>query len=279
MAFHQIELAQESRDITTFVGPNGLHRYKRLLFGVNMATEKFQHIILQILKDCPGTHNIHDDIRVVCTSEEEHDERLNQETKKLEESGLMLNYDKCQIGVRSMEYLGNVLTDSGLQVSDDKVEAIVQAPRPKDQSELRRFLGLVQCCSRFIPIFAIIASPLWDLTKTHVKCKWGTAKENAFQAVKKHLTQALVMAFFKQEAGTRVITDASPVGIGAVLEQKQEDGQYRPVHYANRKLTPPESRYSQFEWEALAVNSSGAETNSSWTSMETSLKSALTISH
>ena len=52
MAFHQIELAPESRDITTFAGPNGLYHYKRLLFGVNMATEKFQHIIWQILKDC-----------------------------------------------------------------------------------------------------------------------------------------------------------------------------------------------------------------------------------
>ena len=56
-----------------------------------MATEKFQHIIWQILKDCPGTHNIHDDIGVVGTSEEENDERLNQVMKKLEESGFTLN--------------------------------------------------------------------------------------------------------------------------------------------------------------------------------------------
>ena len=125
-----------------------------------MATEKFQNIIWQILKDCPGTHNIHDDIHVVSTSEEEHDERLNEVTKKSEESGLILTYDKCQICVSSMEYLGNVLTDKGLQVSDDKVEAIVQAPRPKEQSELRGLLGLVQYCARFIPSFAIIASPL-----------------------------------------------------------------------------------------------------------------------
>ena len=150
---------------------------------------------------------------------------LNQVMKKLEESGLTLNYDKCQIGVRSMEYLRNVLTQSRLQVSDDKVEAFMQAPRPKDQSELRRFLGLVQCCSRFIPSFAIIANPLWDLTKTHAKCKWGTAVEHAFQAVKRQLTQAPAMAFFKQGVETHVMTYASPVGIGAVLEQKQEDGQ------------------------------------------------------
>ena len=73
---------------------------------------------------------------MVGTSEKEHDERLNQVMKKLEESGLTLNYDKCQIGVCRMEYLGNVLTDNRLQECDDKVEAIVQAPRPKDQAEL-----------------------------------------------------------------------------------------------------------------------------------------------
>ena len=52
---------------------------------------------------------------------------------------------------------GSVLTCDGLQVSDDKVDAILQAPRPKDQSELQSFLGLVQYCSTFIPSFAIIA--------------------------------------------------------------------------------------------------------------------------
>ncbi|KAL9956809.1 hypothetical protein ACROYT_G038348 [Oculina patagonica] len=152
MAFHQVELASESRDITTFAEPNGIYRYKRLIFSVNMTTKTFQQIIWQILKDCPGTHNIHDDICVVGASEEEHEERLNQVMKKLVESGLTLNYDKCQIVLGSMEYLG----------SGDP------------------------CHHR---------------------------------------------------------------GIGAVLEQKQEDGLYIPVHYASRKLTPPESRYSQFERE------------------------------
>ena len=95
--------------------------------------------------------------------------------------------------------------------------------------------------------------PAHYLTKAHAKWKWGTAEENAFQAVKRQLTQAPVTAFFKQGAETHVTTDASLAGIGAVLEQKQEDGQYRPVHYASRKLTSAESRYSQFEREALAV--------------------------
>lgn len=61
------------------------------------------------------------------------------------------------------------------------------------------------------------------------------------------------MAYFAKDAKTRLVTDASPVGLGAVLEQQQEDGSYRPVHYASRKLSNVEKRYSQFEREALAV--------------------------
>ena len=61
------------------------------------------------------------------------------------------------------------------------------------------------------------------------------------------------MAYFAKDAKTRLVTDASPVGLGAVLEQQQEDGSYRPVYYASRKLSNVEKRYSQFEREALAV--------------------------
>ena len=151
MAFHQIELAPESRDITTFAAPSGLYRYKRLLFGVNMATEKFQNLIWQVLKDCPGTYNIHDDILVVGRNEEEHDHNLDTALRKLKESGLTLNYDKCIMGASSMTYIGDILSADGLQLSEKRIEAIIDAPAPRNQFEERSFLGSVQFCAKFIP--------------------------------------------------------------------------------------------------------------------------------
>ena len=53
MAFHLIELHPDTRDVTTFAAPDGLYRYKRLFYGVNMATEKFQQLIWQVLQDSP----------------------------------------------------------------------------------------------------------------------------------------------------------------------------------------------------------------------------------
>ena len=253
MAFHQIELHPDSRDITTFAAPDGLYRYKRLFFGVNMATEKFQQLIWQILKDCPGAYNLHDDVRVVGRDHKEHDGNLDKVMRKFEEHGLTLNYEKCVIGAKSMEYMGEVLTGEGLQVSEKRVEAIVDAPIPQNPSEVRSFLGSAQFCAKFIPGFSTISSPLWDLTSTGKSWKWGTKEEEAFEQIKKLLTNAPVMAYFAKDAKTRLVTDASPVGLGAVLEQQQEDGSYRPVYYASRKLSNVEKRYSQFEREALAV--------------------------
>ena len=152
MAFHQIELHPDSRDITTFAAPNGLYRYKRLLFGINMATEKFQQIVWQVIKDCPGAYNLHDDLRVVGANEKEHEENLERVMTKLQDNGITLNYDKCEIGVPSMTYMGDVLSGEGLKVSDERVKAIVEAPAPQNQSEVRSFLGSVQFCAKFISV-------------------------------------------------------------------------------------------------------------------------------
>ena len=82
---------------------------------------------------------------------------------------------------------------------------------------------------------------------------WGPREDKAFQDIKVLLNQASVMAYHRQGAPTRLTADASPVGIGPILEQEQENGSYRPTYYASRKLSKVEKRYSQFEKGALAV--------------------------
>jgi len=104
--------------------------------------------------------------------------------RKLEESGLTLNYDKCDIGVSSMVYMGDVPSGEGLKVSSERVNAIVEAPSPQNQSDVRSFLVSVQFCAKFIPNFATILSPLWDLTSKYVKWQWGAEESKALQEIK-----------------------------------------------------------------------------------------------
>ena len=218
-----------------------------------MATEKFQQIVWQLIKRCSRAYNVHDDLRVVGANDKEHDENLDRVVRKLQESGLTLNYDKREIGVGEMTYMGDVLSADGLRLSSERIKAIVDAPAPQNQSEVRSFLGSAQFCAKFIDNFATTSTPLWDLTAKEAEWEWGPTQKRAFQQIKDQLNLAPVMAYHCQGAATRLTTDASPVGLGAILEQRQEDGTYRPIYYASRKLSKVEKRYSQFEREALAV--------------------------
>ena len=101
--------------------------------------------------------------------------------------------------------------------------------------------------------FATISAPLWDLTSKNAKWKWGSKEAAAFSQIKHLLNCAPVMAYYNQNAKTRITMDASPVGLGAIIEQEQPDGHFHPVYYASRKLSKTEQRYSQFKREALAV--------------------------
>ena len=99
-------------------------------------------------------------MRVVVRDHKEHDENLDKVMSKFEEHSLTLNYEKCVIGAKSMEYMEDVLTGEGLQVSKKRVEAIVDAPKPQNQSEVRSFLGSAQFCDKFIPGLSTISSLL-----------------------------------------------------------------------------------------------------------------------
>ena len=218
MAFHQVELHPESRDITTFAAPNGLYRYKRLVFGLNMASEKFNHATRQVVQDCPGAFNIHDG----GVDDVQHDERVVAGLRKFAESGLTFNFEKLKFKVRKINFMGHTMSDKGLQVTENKVEAIAAAPKPKNAAEVRSFLGSALFSSKSIPDFATITQPLWVLTRDRTKWKWTKEEQRAFDEVKRRLTKAPIMAYYRLDADTRIITDASPVGLGAVLQQRHQ---------------------------------------------------------
>ena len=250
--YHQIELSEESREITTFITHRGMYRYKRLMFGISSAPEKYQQVIQQTLQDIEGVHNISDDIVVHGSTHELHDERLRKVMRRLRECGLTLNLEKCQFSMSELTFMGHVLSSRGVGVAADKVKAVVEAREPGSAAEVRSFLGLVNYSGRFIPDLATLSEPLRRLTKNGVEFQWGPEQAAAFQKLKDELARAEILGYYDKDAETHVITDGSPVGLGAVLAQKQK-GEFRVIMYASRSLTEVERRYSQTEREALAI--------------------------
>lgn len=250
--YHQIELAEESRGITTFVTHKGLFRYKRLVFGISSAPEAYQHIMQQVLSGCDGVVNISDDIVVHGKTQEEHDNRLEQAMERLKQRGLTVNPDKCEFDMDKMTFMGHVISKEGISPSHDKVSAIKNAREPKTASEVRSFLGLVNFCARFLPDLATAGEPLRRCIRSQETFVWGRDQAQAFSNLKKMMSNAKTLAIFYKNAKTTIVADASPVGLGAVLLQDQ-GGESKVISYASRSLSDVERRYSQTEKEALAL--------------------------
>ena len=108
--------------------------------------------------------------------------------------------------------MGHNLTSAGLKPQDSKIQAVLQTERPTNVKELKSFLGLVSYCSNFLPQFATISEPLRKLTRRSQNFRWEKEQQNAFETLKSAMESAEVMAYYDQDAKTRIIVDASPVG-------------------------------------------------------------------
>lgn len=252
MGFHQIRLSEKSREITTFITPKGLYRYKRLSFGISSAPEKYQHIISQVLQDCEGVANIADDIIVHGSNQQEHDERLRKCLNRLKEKGLTINSDKTEFNMAKVTFMGHVLSKNGIGPTAERVKAVVNAKEPQNASEVKSFLGLVNFSARYIKDISSISEPLRRLTRKDQLFVWGKEQQESFKELKNRLSNAETLGYFNPNAKTKVITDASSVGLGAVLIQ-EVNGDDKVISYASRTLSDVEKRYSTTEKEALAI--------------------------
>ena len=247
-AYHQLELDEESRYITTFTTHLGLFRYKRLIFGVNAAAEIFQKTIADLIHDIQGAQNLSDDIIIHGKNQQEHDKTLYEVMKRLDDNGAKLNKDKCKFSENKLTFFGHIFSNKGVSADPEKVKIIGNCPSPTSSNEVRSFLGMAQYVARYIPKFATITEPLRKLTKLNEQWKWTDVEQTAFDQIKSLITSSKVMAYFNPKKETQILVDASPVGLGAILMQDE-----KVICYASRALTPTEQRYSQTDKEMLAV--------------------------
>lgn len=249
LAYHQIELEETSRYITTFTTHLGLFRYKRLSFGINAAAEKFQSIVSDTISGIKGSKNISDDIIIFGENKEEHDLALNKVLERLSENGYTLNLKKCEIGVEEIGYYGMIFSAKGLRADPSKLSVIKNMKPPTSGDAVRSFLGMTNYVSRFIPGYSELSAPLRDLTRKSVPFTWTKVHQSAFDKLKNLLCSSKVITYFDPNKDTELYVDASPHGLGAILSQGG-----KVVSYGSRALSPVEKRYkAQIEREALAI--------------------------
>ena len=252
--YWHVQLDDESSKLTTFDTPFGWYRWKRLPFGISVASEILQKRLNQALDRLDGLLTIHDDMVVygVGDTEEEamanHNKNLERFLQPCRQKGVKLNEKKLKVMCKEISYMGHLVTAGGLKPDPDKVEAVRNMPKPNNVQAVRRFCWFVNYLAKFLPRLAEVLEPIQQLTRNDVEWQWRHEHEAAFEKVKALVTAAPLLKYYNPKEELTGQCDASDKGLGAALIQKGQ-----PIAFASRALTDPQTRYAQIEKEMLAV--------------------------
>ena len=179
-----------------------------------------------------------DDILIHSANLTEHLLHLKAVFDSLRQANLSLRGRKCHIAISQVPYLGHIFSGVGMSPDKQKISAVKEWPTPQSTADVHTFLGLASYYRRCIQNFSNIAKPLHELTLKNAKFVWSQEHIESFNALKDKLVQAPVLTYpqFKQDSAPFILqTDASSVGLGAVLEQNG-----CVIAYASRSLKKTE---------------------------------------
>ena len=247
-AYHQLPLNYESSLLTTIATPFGLYRYTVMPFGIKQAPAIFQSYLEKLLCGIEGVEIYQDNVYIHGKSRAEHDERLGVVQSRMRKQELKVNEAKSHYAVRQLSVLGTVINGTEAWPDPAKADRIKSITRPRSVREVRSFLGFVEFYGKFIPDLATIKEPLTKLLRQSEHFVWVDKQQKSFEQLKEVVTANNVLHTFDPKAEVVLKCDASPVGIGAVIEQHGH-----PVIFVSKTLAAAERGYAQIEREALAI--------------------------
>ena len=153
---------------------------------------------------------------------------------------------------RKVSFLGHVVSHKGIEMEQNKIEAIASWPLLKSAEDVRSFLGLAGYYRKFIKDFSLITAPLTDLIHKGVKFEWTSNQQQAFDALKQAMVKGPILVLPDPKLPYIVTTDASGYAIGAMLSQDHGKG-LQPIAFLSKKMLPAERNYAVHEQELLAI--------------------------
>jgi hypothetical protein len=254
--YWQVAMEEASKKYTAFSTPDGaLFQFQVMPFGLKGAPATFQRLTTQEV--LPGylrsfTLVYLDDIIIYSPDYNTHLAHLRLVFERLAIHGLRCAPRKCNLGKRELEYLGHVVGPYGNRPQECHLHQIATAEPPTDRKRLRSFLGTCSWLREYVSRFAEIAQPLTDLLGNQKKWKWGPAENDAFLAIKRALAAPLPLHRPDPTRPYVLQTDASSIGMAAVLYQ-EVDQQRHVIAYASSRFNATEQKYHSNEQECLAL--------------------------
>ena len=250
--YWQVEMEEEPKRLTAFtVGPLGFYKCERMPFGLTNTPATFQHL----MENCIGELHLSwciiylDDIIVFSDDPKEHLTRLRGIFAKLAKAGLKLKPNKCKFFKTKITYLGHIVSSKEIETDPKKVEAVKNWTVPKTVTNVRSFLGFTNHYRRFIRGYANVAKPLNILVSgENANCKkapieWTEECQIAFDRLKELCTSTPILAYADYKKPFQLQTDASDLGLSAVLYQRDDNDHQRVIAFASHSLGNTEQNY------------------------------------
>ncbi|CAA0825649.1 Uncharacterized mitochondrial protein AtMg00860, partial [Striga hermonthica] len=251
--YHEIPLAPEDQSKVSFITSKGTYCYVVMPFGLKNAGATYQRLMDRMLKSQIGRNmEVYvDDILVKSRSSASHVEDLKEAFKTLRAYGMKLNPSKCAFGVRAGRFLGYIVTEKGIEVNKDKVQAILDMAQPKNVREVQVLTGRIAGLSRFITRAAERSFPFFKLLKKKA-FQWNDEAQMAFEKLKEFLSELPLLT--KPEPGDELVLYIS-VGIFSLSSVllREAEGAQQSIYYTSRVLQGAEARYSEVEKAALTL--------------------------
>ena len=251
-AYTQLKLSKRSRKFMVINTLKGLYQYNRLPQGASSSASIFQKVMDQILGGLPLVVCFQDDVLIAGIDFEDCKKNLYLVLDRLSKANIKVNLSKCNFFVDSLPYLGHVISDKGLMPCPEKVETIRAAQPPRNVSELKAFLGLLNFYGKFIPNLSSRIGCLYNLLKKDVCFLWSRECQKTFEECKGYLLSSNLLELFDPKKPVVVVSDASSYGLGGVIAH-EIDGVEKPISFASFSLTDAQRKYPILHLEALAV--------------------------
>jgi len=232
-AYHLVHIADGDEWKTAFRTRYGSFEWSVMLFGLTNASVAFQQFMNNIFSDLLDVCVVIylDDILIYSNNMSEHHQYVKEVLKHLYKAGLYAKAEKYEFHSESVEYLGNILSSSGLTMSDDKIKIIQDWLEPKKVKDIQSFLGFANFYYQFIFNYSDVVIPLTHLTRKDIPWKFDSSCVDAFNSLKKAFTSASILTHWIPDAQLIMETDASDYALTAILSIVNEDNKVHPVAF------------------------------------------------
>lgn len=254
-SFWQVQLHCTSRDYTGFIYKGRMYRFTVMPFGLKTSSASLARALDQVLSENVKKFTLIyvDDCLVVSKDVEQHLLHLKLLFEDFRRANITINFRKSQLFRKEMSYLGFKITTDGITTEDDKISAIMNFPRPRNQKQLKSFLGLTNFYNRFTDKYAERTQPLLQLLKKDKRFRWTSEEEQQFQEIKKLFIESVVLTYPDNNKRYYLQTDASKFALGGQLYQFDDQQQIAVIAFTSRVFRGAELNYHTTEKELLAI--------------------------